>query len=93
MNGRVIDVPFSYSDLTAWGCFAIPSLINGIAGRCAVDRPKRDQPWTVFMGSADGVRSPVVSLLPNCLWAFPGRKTFLSKQDRKAGLLEMPVLR
>src|SRR6266850_5695511 len=35
------------------------SSVNGIAWRCAVDRQKHDQPWTVFMGSADGIRSPV----------------------------------
>jgi hypothetical protein len=53
---------------------AILSVVNGIAVRCAVDRQKHDQPWTVFMGPADGVRTPVVWLLPNCLWAFPGGK-------------------
>ncbi|MDB6057248.1 MAG: hypothetical protein JWO95_1092 [Verrucomicrobiales bacterium] len=45
-----------------------------IAERCAVDRQIHDQPWAVSMGSAGVARKSVVSLLPNCLWAFPGGK-------------------
>ena len=48
--------------------------LNGIAGRCAVDRQKHSQPWTGFMGSAGGVRWLVTWLLPNYFWAFPGGK-------------------
>jgi hypothetical protein len=67
-----IAIPFC--PLTLQPDSAILILVNGIAVRCAVDRQKHDQPWTVFMELADGVRKPVVPLLPNCLWAFPGGK-------------------
>ena len=44
------------------GCYRL-LIVTSIAERCAVDRQKHEQPWAVFMGSAGGVRKPVVSLL------------------------------
>jgi hypothetical protein len=51
-----------------------PLIVTSIAGRCAVTGKNTSNHGRCLWDLRAGLASPVVSLLPNCLWAFAGKK-------------------